>query len=136
MPELAALYCGLANQGRFAPLSYLKDEDKAKPVQLISPGSSWQILNVISELKRPGAEYYWHQFDNQWKLAWKTGTSYGHRDAWAVGTNPQYTIAVWAGNFNNQSNPMLSGASSAGPLLLPYSMLCPRIQRNTGLKCP
>jgi len=136
MPELAALYCGLANQGSFAPLSYLKDEEKAKPVQLISPGSCWQILNVISELKRPGAEYYWHQFDNQWKLAWKTGTSYGHRDAWAVGTNPQYTIAVWAGNFDNESNPMLSGAASAGPILFAIFNALPKEPEKSWFKMP
>jgi penicillin-binding protein 1C len=117
MLELAALYAGLANYGRFAPLIFMKEQKTIPGSQLISPGSCWQILNILSELKRPGSEYYWQQYDNQWRFAWKTGTSYGHRDAWAVGANPQYTIAVWAGNFDNETNPALSGASSAAPLL-------------------
>ena len=68
-------------------------------------------------MKRPGNEYYWRLFENSRPLSWKTGTSYGQRDAWAVGVNPQWTIGVWVGNFNGEGNPELAGAKSAGPLL-------------------
>jgi penicillin-binding protein 1C len=136
MLDLAALFSGLANYGKFKPLRYLKNEPETKSVQLLSPGSSWQILNITSELVRPGSENYWHQYDNQAKLAWKTGTSYGHRDAWAVGVNPQYTIAVWTGNFTNESNPSLTGAASAGPLLFAIFNALPKNSQNTWFRMP
>ncbi|MCK7531856.1 MAG: hypothetical protein MZV63_12950 [Marinilabiliales bacterium] len=50
-------------------------------------------------------------------IAWKTGTSFGYRDAWAVGTTPEYVVAVWAGNADGEGRPGLSGISSAAPLL-------------------
>ena len=117
MLEIAALYRTLANYGNYQPLRYLQNQEIKPPIQVISPGASWQILNILNDLARPGNEFYWHQYENQRKIAWKTGTSYGHRDAWAVGTNPQYTIAAWVGNFNGESNNALSGAASAAPLL-------------------
>ncbi|MCP4415627.1 MAG: hypothetical protein GY805_03330, partial [Chloroflexi bacterium] len=84
---------------------------------IISKGAAYLTLQMLKELNRPGSEYYWQQFQNQWPLAWKTGTSYGQRDAWAVGVNPQWTIAVWAGNFSGEGNPELAGSRSAGPIL-------------------
>ncbi len=136
MLELAALFSGLADYGSFKPLQFIQNAEEISPVQLISPGSSWQILNILSELKRPGYEFYWHQYDNQWRFAWKTGTSYGYRDAWAVGVNPQYTIAVWAGNFNSESNPSLSGAASAGPLLFAIFNILPKDPEHTWFDMP
>lgn len=136
MLDLAALFSGLANYGSFKPLHYLQNQPEPETVQLLSPGSCWQTLNIISELKRPGSEFYWHQYNNQARLAWKTGTSYGHRDAWAIGVNPQYTIAVWTGNFNNESNPSLSGAASSGPLLFTIFNALPKDSQNSWFTMP
>ncbi len=119
--DIATLYRGLARGGRFSSLSILSNLQKtAHPnpdKQLISPGAAWLTLNSLNEVKRPGAEYYWRQYSGQRPLAWKTGTSYGQRDAWAAGVNPQWTIVVWAGNFNGEGNASLSGAQTAGPVL-------------------
>jgi len=116
--EMAAMYRGLALGGRFETLSLTDtQESKSERPVLISPGACWQVLEILKNLKRPGAEYYWEQFQNQWPLAWKTGTSFGHKDGWAVGVSPQWTIAVWTGNFNGEGNSALSGASCAAPLL-------------------
>lgn len=125
--DMAALYCSLANQGRYAPLRVVGPAAAGNPgAQVVSPGASHLVLEVLREVQRPGAEYYWRQYQNQWPLAWKTGTSYGRRDAWAVGANPEWTIAVWAGNFDGEGNADLSGARSAGPLLFDIFHSLPR----------
>ncbi|NKB69269.1 MAG: penicillin-binding protein 1C [Candidatus Latescibacteria bacterium] len=115
--DMASLYAGLANGGDFRPLQVVAGPARDLGNALISPAASYLTLEVLRQLQRPGAEYYWQQFENQWPLAWKTGTSYGQRDAWAVGVNPQWTIAVWCGNFTGAGNANLGGAQSAGPLL-------------------
>lgn len=118
--DMARLFRGLAREGQFAPLQILQRDSASKQQgaqQLISPGASYLTLNILKELHRPGSEFYWQQYQNQWPIAWKTGTSYGQRDGWAVGVSPQWTIAIWVGNFNGKGNANLSGARSAGPLL-------------------
>ncbi|HID40472.1 MAG TPA: penicillin-binding protein 1C, partial [Calditrichaeota bacterium] len=117
--EAAAMYSGLANGGLFRPISVMARDDGNAGFEhrLISAGAAYLTLRVLNDVKRPGSEYYWRQYSNQWPFSWKTGTSYGQRDAWAVGVSPQWTIAVWAGNFNGQGNANLSGAATAGPLL-------------------
>lgn len=120
MMDMAMLFRGLANSGMFSKPYFLMEDSSNSRItssQLISPGACLLILDMLKELKRPGAEYYWEQYQNQRPIAWKTGTSYGGKDAWAVGVSPQWTIAVWAGNFDGEPNPNLSGAASAGPLL-------------------
>ena len=117
--EMAALYRSLANYGKFEPIHLLVDENTNPKFKknLISPGACYLTLNVLNDLHRPGSEAYWQQYQNQWPLAWKTGTSYGQRDGWAIGVNPQWTIAVWVGNFEGQGNANLSGSGCAGPIL-------------------
>jgi penicillin-binding protein 1C len=118
--DMAMLFRGMANKGSFTPSHFLlKDSitENKQSHQLISSGACYLTLDMLKELKRPGAEFYWEQYQGQKPIAWKTGTSYGHKDAWAVGVSPQWTIAVWVGNFNAETNLNLTGASSAGPLL-------------------
>ncbi|HSW60976.1 MAG TPA: penicillin-binding protein 1C, partial [bacterium] len=115
--DLAVLYRGLGEYGEFSNLYILDQETTEKGKHLISSGASWMTLEILKNLYRPGSEYYWEQYNSQWPIAWKTGTSYGQRDAWAVGVSPQWTIAVWSGNFDGKGNPDLSGARSSGPLL-------------------
>ncbi|MCF7920679.1 MAG: penicillin-binding protein 1C [Candidatus Cloacimonetes bacterium] len=136
MLELTALYRTLANYGKYQPLHYLQNITLPEPVNLVSSGASWQVLNMLNDLSRPGNEYYWHQYENQWRLAWKTGTSYGHRDAWAIGVNPQYSIAVWIGNFNGESNNSLAGASIAAPLLFSIFNSLPRDPAQAWFQMP
>lgn len=119
LEEISALYCGLANLGNFGPLSYREDEQTSSSItgSLIDTLSVVLCLNILKDLHRPDAAFYWDKFNNQYPVAWKTGTSYGHKDAWAVGVNPDFTVGVWVGNFNASSNKNLSGAGSAGPLM-------------------
>jgi penicillin-binding protein 1C len=80
-------------------------------------GSAWLTLSALAEVNRPGIDSYWRNFSSSRNVAWKTGTSFGLRDAWAVGSTPRYTVAVWAGNASGESVPGLSGTQTAAPLL-------------------
>ena len=76
----------------------------------------WWIFDTLKELNRPD-EMDWRLVPSLHKIAWKTGTSYGFRDAWAVGVTPDYAVGVWAGNANGESASGLVGARTAGPVL-------------------
>jgi penicillin-binding protein 1C len=128
--EMARLYRGLGRGGRFGKLSVLEEMENGagneSDVDLISPGACYLTLNILRELRRPGSEYYWEQYQNQWPLAWKTGTSYGQRDGWAIGVSPRWTLAVWTGNFGGEGNANLTGAGCAAPLLFDIFNALPR----------
>jgi len=129
--DMAMLFRGLGNGGRFGELTINNEGEQGKDqTALISPMACYLTLNMLRELKRPGAEYYWEQYQNQWPLAWKTGTSYGQRDAWAVGVSPRWTIAVWVGNFDGKGNANLSGVRCAGPLLFEIFNYLPKDPQN------
>ncbi len=116
--DLAKFYSGLGNLGNFQHLKMTdKDRDSNEENQLLSRGASYLIINSLEEVVRPGFEQYRHIFESDRKIAWKTGTSYGNRDAWAVGVTPDWVVCVWVGNFSGDSNPHIIGRSLAGPLL-------------------
>lgn len=116
--DISSSYCCLANLGQYHPISYFEDSPDIASTPIIDSVSTLLTLNMLKDLRRPGSEFYWNKFNGQQPIAWKTGTSYGHKDAWAIGVNPEWTVAVWVGNFNAESNKNLSGAKSAGPLML------------------
>jgi len=128
--EITSAYRGLGNLGRFSSLKVisereqkeilnglLKGEKPEKDRPLITEGSAYLVLETLKDLRRPGVERFWDEFSSGWKIAWKTGTSYGNRDAWAVGVTPQWTIGVWAGNFDGRESKSLTGLGAAAPLL-------------------
>ena len=141
--ELTTLYAGLANMGEFAPYQIVVSDQQsavssqhqsenllAESRRLKAEGSSQRLLQeetsfIITEMlttsqlptntvKNPEA---FEMTMNLPKIAWKTGTSYGHRDAWCIGYSPKLTIGVWLGNFDGKGAPMLSGADAATPVL-------------------
>jgi penicillin-binding protein 1C len=69
------------------------------------------------EVARPDEERAWRSFASSHKIAWKTGTSYGLRDGWAVGVTPRYAVGVWVGNADGEGRPGLTGISTAAPIL-------------------
>lgn len=120
------------------------------------PVARWYTLHALEEVNRPD-QLDWRLIRSVRKAAWKTGTSYGFRDAWAVGMTPRYTIGVWAGNADGHGVPGLTGARAAGPVLfdilnlLPeaklwfpeypegegvYVEVCPDSGFPAGLECP
>ena len=83
----------------------------------LSVGAAWLTLEALVDVVRPGVDSQWRVLGNGQRVAWKTGTSYGHRDAWAVGITPQYTVGVWAGNASGKGRPELTGIGAAAPVL-------------------
>jgi penicillin-binding protein 1C len=83
----------------------------------ITPAAAWLTLNALLEAQRPAEEAHWKSFASSRNIAWKTGTSWGFRDAWAVGSTSRYTVAVWVGNASGEGRPGLTGATAAAPLM-------------------
>jgi len=83
----------------------------------IKAAATWQIMEKLKELNRPGQEEGWESFVDRRKIAWKTGTSFGLRDAWAIGVCPEYTVGVWVGNADGEGRPGLTGIKVAAPIL-------------------
>ena len=80
-------------------------------------GAIWQTFEAMSTLRRPDQEGQWETFQSSKRIAWKTGTSFGFRDAWAVGVTPKYTIGVWVGNADGEGRPGVIGLHAAAPVL-------------------
>jgi penicillin-binding protein 1C len=113
MLELAKLYAMLPNQGRLRTVHYRVDlkQPTTSEKALLSPASAFITLDMLShnprpDTKRPAVP----------KVAWKTGTSWGFKDAWSVGIAGHYVLAVWVGNFDNQGNTAFTGIKAAGSL--------------------
>ena len=116
LQELTRIFSAFARGGKLFPLHFLAKEEDNNCEQIFSNASSYLIANILSGINRTDIADL-SQFSKLPKFAWKTGTSYGKRDAWAIGFNPNYTIGVWMGNFNGVGSPNLSGAEVAVPLL-------------------
>jgi len=83
----------------------------------LSPASVWFTFKALRDVNRPEERTGWEHFSSSGEIAWKTGTSYGYRDAWAIGFNSDYVVGVWAGNADGEGRAGLTGLSGAAPLL-------------------
>ncbi len=125
--DLTNLYATLAEGGRHRPARLLEDEAAPMPQappdapapddRLFSPGAAWAVAEILTDLRRPDLPDAWDITRGAPEVAWKTGTSYGHRDAWAVGWSGRYAIGVWVGNFDGRPVLGISGSQHAAPLL-------------------
>jgi len=133
--EITGAYCSMARAlmrysntrnlyavNSYHPLYYLKKEEEEKtPAKLksdlLNASAIYFSFSAMTELLRPQDYIGWAQFLSKNKIAWKTGTSFGFRDAWAVGLNAKYTVAVWVGNADGEGRPELTGTSAAAPLM-------------------
>ncbi|MDA7803499.1 penicillin-binding protein 1C [Crocinitomix sp.] len=98
--------------------SYLAEEasfEFEKPI--FNPATCWFTFQAMREVQRPEEDINWELFNTSQEIAWKTGTSFGFRDAWAVGTNSKYIVGVWVGNADGEGRPGLIGRSTAAPIL-------------------
>jgi penicillin-binding protein 1C len=103
-----------------------EEDQKTNQIIEINPGTAWLTLNALLEVTRPGMESYWKNFSSTQKIAWKTGTSYGLRDAWAVGVTPKYTVGVWSGNASGEGHPEISGLNTSAPILFDIFNFLPK----------
>jgi penicillin-binding protein 1C len=83
----------------------------------IGPGAAWLTMNALMEVNRPDLESNWKNFPSSQRVAWKTGTSFGQRDGWAIGSTARYTVGVWVGNATGEGRPDLTGVGSAAPIM-------------------
>lgn len=88
-------------------------------------GAVFNMLEAMQELARPGEEQLWTQFTSSRRIAWKTGTSFGFRDGWAIGITPGHVICVWAGNADGEGKPTLTGILTAAPVMFELFRLLP-----------
>lgn len=110
--DLAHMYASMG-----AKLQGTKWTQREYSAGALSPGSIYLTFQAMTRVQRPGLEGNWAMFENNRRVAWKTGTSFGARDAWAIGVTPEYVVAVWVGNADGEGRPGLSGFSYAAPLL-------------------
>lgn len=143
MWELAGVYASFArtlnhqnkNKGIIDPKDfhspkYFAGQSTDQPVsQSIIPldaTSIYYTFQAMQEVMRPGEEGLWQQFTSSQKIAWKTGTSFGFRDGWAIGVTPKYVVAVWAGNTSGEGRAGLIGVQTAAPVMFDIFRLLPQ----------
>lgn len=110
-------------------------KETARHTYIWDKGAVWQTFNALKEVNRP-EEIDWKSIPSMQTIAWKTGTSYGFRDAWAVGVTPRYAVGVWVGNATGEGKPGLVGAQTAGPVLFDIFNYLPAsswFERPTGV---
>ena len=96
-----------------------------KTVPVLSAGAIFQTMEAMQKVERPDSDGHWENFRSSQKIAWKTGTSIGFRDAWAIGVTPKYAVGVWAGNADGEGRPELIGVKAAAPILFDLFDLLP-----------
>lgn len=116
LQELVPLYAMLLQEGIWRSPIYLENQE-VDEIPLLSPGAAYATAQMLQDVQRPDIDEYHQWLQSQVPVAWKTGTSFGARDAWAIGGNAQWTIGVWIGNFKGGGIDGISGARSAAPLL-------------------
>ncbi|CAM1333237.1 penicillin-binding protein 1C [Tenacibaculum aestuariivivum] len=136
-----ASYAGIVNHfettnhnyysNEFIEPSYLKSEkinfgNIKKNYTHIDAGVAFTTLNTLTEVNRPYTDQAWKYFDSSQKIGWKTGTSFGNKDAWAIGVTPKYVVGVWIGNSDGEGRTDLTGVGSAAPLLFNVFNILPK----------
>ena len=117
LQELTGMYHAFANDGIYTKFNWLQNDTSKSGFPVVSPAADYMLTQILTKLTRPDLPLEWQNSADLPKVAWKTGTSYGRRDAWSIGYNKDYTIGVWVGNFSSESVEHLSGAQTAAPLL-------------------
>ncbi len=88
-------------------------------------GSIWATFEAMKKVNRPTGDEAWEFYDSSREIAWKTGTSFGNRDAWAIGASKDYVVGIWIGNADGEGRPELTGVNSAAPVLFDVFNLLP-----------
>ena len=129
-------YSGKYDKNDFSMPDYLLNRDMQRRISTISgdkleetswfsAASIWLTFNTMLDVERPAEESSWRYFSSSQKIAWKTGTSFGFRDAWAIGITPDYVVGVWVGNADGEGRPDLIGIKAAAPVLFDIFNILP-----------
>ncbi len=108
-----------------ADTSIVSSRSERSSTSILSAASVFLTFEALREVYRPGEETGWKHFTNSKKIAWKTGTSFGLRDGWAVGVTPGYVVGVWVGNADGEGRPGLTGTETAAPIMFDIFGLLP-----------
>lgn len=129
--ELAKIYTQqsqqlLPHQNEVFQGMHLWENDSVIVGKSIDVGAWYQVAEALTDVQRPDLNQSWKQFSSSRKIAWKTGTSHGFKDAWAIGFDAENLVAVWVGNADGEGRPGLTGTSTAAPLMFEIFQLLPR----------
>jgi len=134
LEDLVSGYSAFARDGRSAAIR-LQPDDTLRERPLLSPGSAWIVRRILSGQARPDRDPR-AELVQRPVLAWKTGTSYGFRDAWAIGVGPRYLIGVWIGRPDGTPVPGQFGLASAAPLMLQVHDVLTNRDSQRGISAP
>jgi len=126
LADMAMLYAGIADAGVAKPLRYLKDAPDGASHRLFGPVAAYYLRQILAGVALPEGWAMGQGLSRQRTIAFKTGTSYGFRDAWSAGFSNDYTVAVWVGRADGAPRVGSVGREAAGPILLKTFGLLPR----------
>lgn len=109
----------------YRPDETLPSRNALSPFGVLDAGAIWYTFQAMEEVMRPGEEFIWQAFASSKRIAWKTGTSFGFRDGWAIGVTPSHVVGVWVGNADGEGRPGLTGVSTAAPIMFDIFRLLP-----------
>ncbi len=119
--EMNQLYLQLAQTASTGMISSLQVEKSKEETPFVASklnsAAVFETLEALIEVRRPDEDNQWKMFASSQKIAWKTGTSFGFRDAWSIGISPDYVVSVWVGNADGEGRPGLTGIKAAAPLM-------------------
>jgi len=134
LEDLVGGYSAFARGGKSASIR-LQPDDTLRERPMLSPGSAWIVRRILSGQARPDRDPR-AELVQRPVLAWKTGTSYGFRDAWAIGVGPRYLIGVWIGRPDGTPVPGQFGLASAAPLMLQVHDVLTNRDSQRGISAP
>jgi penicillin-binding protein 1C len=118
LEDLTMLYAGIANDGIARPVRRYADQDAGEPHRLFGPVAAWYLYDILRGSPLPDGWAMGRGIDRGREVAFKTGTSYGYRDAWTVGFSGRYTVGVWTGRADGSTRPGEMGRNAAAPVML------------------
>ena len=118
LEDLTMLYAGIANEGIARPIRRYADQGVGEPHRLFGPVAAWYLYDVLRGSPLPDGWAMGRGIDRGREVAFKTGTSYGYRDAWTVGFSGRYTVGVWTGRADGSTRPGEMGRNAAAPVML------------------
>ena len=137
LQDLVALYTGLANGGAVLPLAFTPDETEGvAPVALLGEAAAWYVTRILENAPPPGDYVDSRATRERRRIAFKTGTSYGYRDAWAIGYDARYTVGVWIGRPDGTPSPDRYGRATAAPVLFKVFLQLPGSGRPANPRRP
>ena len=128
LADLVTLYAGLADGGSVRPLRYTDAAPAGEPVAIMQPSSAWYLTRILEDMPPPPGMLAPRNRAQGRTVAYKTGTSYGFRDAWAIGYDSAYTVGVWVGRPDGSFSPGRMGRDAAAPVLFEVFDMLPRPQ--------